>query len=507
MNSSTNKPKMLVFPSCNAKEKMNIDRTKIEIKNENNEIVKWEPLNDNTSIGCGINSLTFLGIFTREIGVKLANNISFMGTTFAEIMYFLNEIGNNPHNLKEYITDVTTVEKLTDFLNILFSEIPENTCVIAKLNRFTNGLGHTLIFSKQKDGDIDKLYTIDPQNGKIWERNTVTSDEKIFNVWNKNQIISVSLIFVESSPNSHISPTKTKEFLFPQLKRMSLIQHPMTDEEINSWTVLDPTTEDKYDCGLGVLSFFNIIKKKDAERLAKKYNKERIGVNSNEILTLFNKIKPFKSINLVQQYNNDAELINILNNNLVLGSGTIIQIVSRYLSNNQPSGHYVVARKIKDHVFQIFDPQITKLFNSFDEYYKFYHYMTNNHIVIDSILLYYNVGLPIDFRASVQSKDEKRYRTGTFISFKERQSKKNKTIRSTVKGVINTDKIQSIPTELDSLSPFSSLKLNDNTSIGKTNPMEVDLMNVKNITPKMTRKRKYSPSNSVGSHKTKRIRL
>jgi len=215
--------KLLVFPNCNAKEKMNVDRTKIEIKNENNEIVKWEPLSDNTSIGCGINSLTFLGVFTREIGVKLTKNISFRGTSFAEIMYFLNEIGNTPQNLKEYITDVTTIEKLTDFLNILFSEIPGNTCVIAKLNRPNNILGHTIIFSKQKDGDIDKLYTIDPQIGKIWERNTVTSDEKIFNVWNKNpenRIISVSLIFVESSPNSHISPTKTKDIVFPQLKRM-----------------------------------------------------------------------------------------------------------------------------------------------------------------------------------------------------------------------------------------------------------------------------------------------
>jgi len=306
MNSSTNKPKLLVFPNCNAKEKMNIDRTKIEIKNENNEIVKWEPLSDNTSIGSGINSLTFLGVFTREIGLKLTKNISFTATSFAEIIYLLNEIGHKPQKLKEYITDVTTIEKLTDFLNILFSEIPENTCVIAKLNHPANGLGHTVIFSKQKDGDTDKLYIIDPQIGKIWERSAESGDEKIFNLWNKNtenKIISVSLIFVEPSPDTHISPTKTKAIVFPELKRMTLIQQPMTDEQINSWTVLDPTTEDKYDCGISVLSFFNFIKKKEAEILAKKYNKEKIGVHSNEIVQLFNTVKPFKSINLLQQYN------------------------------------------------------------------------------------------------------------------------------------------------------------------------------------------------------------
>lgn len=444
--------RLLVFTNCNAKEKMNYNKTKIEFKNKQNKIVEWKPLTDKTSIGCGINSLTFLGVFTRELGIKLVNNINFTGTSFIEMMYYLKEISDKPTNLKEYVTDVTTVEKLTDFLNTLFSEMPENTCVIAKLNRGQDILGHSVIFSKQKEEGVNTLYTIDPQLGSIKKRDPLTSDIKIFNAWNKDpqhKFISVSLIFEESLPNSIISPIKVKKITFPQLNRISLIQKQVIDEQINSWLVLDQRPTQKYDCSLGVLTFFNFISRDEGVKLAKQFNNEKRGMSFTEMIIYLNKIKPIKSINVVQQYDNNKEFIDNLNKELNIGYGTIIQIRA-LLSNNTYTGHYVVARKIDNNVFQIFDPQLTTLFNSFDEFYNSYitpyNLSSTSSAKIDAAFLYYNIEAPTQSRSVIK---KSKHRRGTYVSFKLNRTKKTKYVKKST-----SPNSPSVPMEIDPTVPI-----------------------------------------------------
>lgn len=41
---------------------------------------------NNRNLGCGINSLTYLGIFTRRQGENLVNVVNARGTTFDEMM-------------------------------------------------------------------------------------------------------------------------------------------------------------------------------------------------------------------------------------------------------------------------------------------------------------------------------------------------------------------------------------------------------------------------------------
>lgn len=134
--------KMAAFLNCNAE----------------NRVVQWPgPLNGDSSVGCGINALTFLGLLSMTEGTQLQVQIASQGgTSFGTIMkYILNKL----HIEGTLAEAVFPVNSEGDVHNILF-EINANMfpdqCIIVRLNR-ASGAGHAIVFSK-----TDVLRTIDP---------------------------------------------------------------------------------------------------------------------------------------------------------------------------------------------------------------------------------------------------------------------------------------------------------------------------------------------------------
>jgi hypothetical protein len=126
----------------------------------------------NKNLGCGINSLTYLGVFTRAEGESFVKILNERGTTFTELMnYVYNKNGQRPQFC--FYFDISNLENARVFTRTLESYLCDNCCTIAKLMRYPdeatvaplcNGVrltsGHTIIFSK-RNGIIN---TIDPNN-------------------------------------------------------------------------------------------------------------------------------------------------------------------------------------------------------------------------------------------------------------------------------------------------------------------------------------------------------
>jgi hypothetical protein len=139
--------KLLIFSNCQGIARFNA----------------WEEtggtLLGNKSIGCGINSLCFLGVFTKELGEHLVKNILPSGTTFLDILYYLNALSSSKVIYTEHVYNLSTLPDLTNTLNLLHQLMPENSCTIVKLNRPSDMLGHTIVFSKEND----ILYTLNEE--------------------------------------------------------------------------------------------------------------------------------------------------------------------------------------------------------------------------------------------------------------------------------------------------------------------------------------------------------
>jgi hypothetical protein len=158
-----------------------------------------------TDKGCGINSLTFLGVLPRNIGEQLIPHVEQNGTTFVDMIKYVqqyNDTQNKEDNTTfiEIFFEIETNDKIVRFLNNLqYFMLPENSCTIAKLTRNIDKTkrahnscinltaGHSVIFSKEKGN----LYTIDPH----LMQNRARADLKIFESWNYNCYETVSLIF------------------------------------------------------------------------------------------------------------------------------------------------------------------------------------------------------------------------------------------------------------------------------------------------------------------------
>lgn len=151
-------------------------------------------------LGCGLNALAFLSVFSRKQGEFLIKNIKPTGTSFLEIMNFVTSLNGYKTEFKEISVDISNPHKIISFFNELYNQMPENSCTIAKLMRNPNinqrspkcrnfTIGHSLIFSKEGG----KLYTIDPQQGTKRERKQ-NSDEKVIKSFQNNCYISVKLV-------------------------------------------------------------------------------------------------------------------------------------------------------------------------------------------------------------------------------------------------------------------------------------------------------------------------
>jgi len=168
-------------------------------------------------IGCGINALTFLGVFTRYQAETLVEQIRPWGTSFSEMMNYVLLANSRKYNYIERRIPFITDEDYVSFLN----EIEENLrmyhqpATIVKLNRNddvfsrrkscqTYSPGHTIVFTLDSSG---KLVTIELQIPKWLPRD----DEKIIKTWKANCYISASLMYVTSRRNAVLNFKEIEE--------------------------------------------------------------------------------------------------------------------------------------------------------------------------------------------------------------------------------------------------------------------------------------------------------
>lgn len=135
-------------------------------------------LNDK-QMGCGINSMTFIGLFDRKEGIENLRNLNRnIGTPFSEIVSIIQHrdlfhlyeekiIRIKDDENKEFAVSRTKLEVI---VKELYNYIVNNSCTIIKFNRNPDitlrpergkylALGHTVIVGKIHSG----MYIVDPQ--------------------------------------------------------------------------------------------------------------------------------------------------------------------------------------------------------------------------------------------------------------------------------------------------------------------------------------------------------
>jgi hypothetical protein len=170
-----------------------------------NRYEKWNkeggPLLGNQNIGCGLNALAFLGVFTRAEGEHLVRIINPGGTSFAEMISFVFRWSKHP--IFEGTYPVTTQQDimalemlLTDAENPFLSP---GHCTVAKFMRYADGAppkicngqhltsGHSVVLSNIGG----KLTVIDPQQKTFREHKS----DKALKAWNNSCYTHVSLMF------------------------------------------------------------------------------------------------------------------------------------------------------------------------------------------------------------------------------------------------------------------------------------------------------------------------
>jgi hypothetical protein len=351
-------------------------------------------------IGCGINSLVFLGIFTREQGTTILPHINKQkGTTFSEIMEYVfmkNENLLNKYIYSEVIYSINSFENIKKFYNYLYNILPLNTCTIIKLNRDPTdsicsgykGTGHTIIISKDANGII---YTIDPQGETIRQRISEKTDTKIFESFQSNCFNTVSMMHVKidgtDSPNTIIFDSEQIDIprdLSPYIsKKIEVVKYKepilyipddglkflyinTTQTEFDKWVSLYTMCPRNTDCAINVLSILNIITRKNAMELAYLKNKyNSIGTTTPEIIFILNSVFP--------EYEHIFHKITIdyIINYLPFNTSVIILLKSLGTSEN---GHAMIISNV-DGNLQLLDPQSQSGIyfmspDSFDAYLK-----------------------------------------------------------------------------------------------------------------------------------------
>jgi hypothetical protein len=201
---------------------------------------KWKSdggtLENNVNIGCGINALTFIGVFSRSTGKKLVRELMdtseqapSTGTSFLKMMQFVADFSKNGTKLTEVITNVTTFHQMEQFIMNVDASIGLNSCMIVKFNRSNTGevAGHSFLFSKDNAG---VLWVVDPQTVHM-KPLTPDNIRKFYDKWSKTNIISASVIMFPTE-----SKTRRKVFARP-IDRMLDTSWPiqLSKEDINSF--------------------------------------------------------------------------------------------------------------------------------------------------------------------------------------------------------------------------------------------------------------------------------
>lgn len=170
----------------------------------------------NKDIGCAINVLVFLEALRQDYGKALIPLLNpQVGTPFSTIIDHIQPSTRYP--LRETIKEIRSIRDVTDLLDEITEGLrhgitvqnqhsthrkpSKDACTIVKLNRSV-GCGHTVILSLEGR----TLYTVDPQletqeeirqkaqKGEPSKIIRKRNDQKIYDSWRLNDIVSVSYI-------------------------------------------------------------------------------------------------------------------------------------------------------------------------------------------------------------------------------------------------------------------------------------------------------------------------
>jgi len=242
---------------------------------------------NNRNIGCGINSLTFLGVFTRQQGENLVRVINRRGTTFQEMMnYVFNSNGGNPQF--ERRIDIRNLQQTQSFIDFLQTTLPNGSCTIVKMLRYDDNTppervplfngsaltsGHSIIFSKDEEG---VLHAIDPQQGTHRRSDDAS---RAFNAWSRQYYQSVCLMF----SRQRLEPSFPMEVDDEpsSISRLSLPDHGQIPMDVVSY--IDETSNgdenvpmDVLDGGMGKINKKLRIKNKIKTKKIRKIKNKKI---------------------------------------------------------------------------------------------------------------------------------------------------------------------------------------------------------------------------------------
>jgi hypothetical protein len=171
------------------------------------------------NIGCGINCLTFLGVFTRVQGEDLVRNINQnTGTSFTEMMNYVRRVNiarrQNDPSFTAYNQHLQMIpidgDNLRHFIVTIRAMLGTNSCTIAKLMRHpfdTNNpincrgsnltAGHSVVLSVQQNSIYNNsLLIIDPQ---AMSMRTIEDSGRAFDslreAWNRQCYTHIALMF------------------------------------------------------------------------------------------------------------------------------------------------------------------------------------------------------------------------------------------------------------------------------------------------------------------------
>ena len=209
-------------------------------------------LKGNKNLGCGINSLTFLGVFSREAGGNLVDVVNSRGTTFEEMINYVYR--NNNNQQVEYSYPITNVREVQFFINDILKRLPVNSCTVAKIMRYSdntsshdaplcNGTrltsGHSIVFSN----DRGVLKAVDPQQETI--RPSMDA-AKAFQAWNRNCYKQISLMF--STQRREAYPIQIdNDIIMEDANNIPLEDLPMHDEVMEEEFDESDSMEEEFD--------------------------------------------------------------------------------------------------------------------------------------------------------------------------------------------------------------------------------------------------------------------
>lgn len=145
-----------------------------------------------------------------------------IGTPFSDIVDWFNKkliaSGKNEddtyhYNIIEVLSDISVIENLSLFFELLYNHLPINTCTIIKLNRHPDRLirkkmtgmdltpGHYVLISKDKDGILrtyEPIYS-KPDDCKSFPYKGVIS-QKFFMTYQRQGYINASLLVMHRIP-------------------------------------------------------------------------------------------------------------------------------------------------------------------------------------------------------------------------------------------------------------------------------------------------------------------